>query len=63
MHGLDLFRENGEYHTQRLEQSLNSVVIAKGSNSTMQVCGLESQASIVFPAPIIPQEHDVCENF
>ena len=59
MHGLDLCRENGEYHTRRPMQLLDSVVIAKDSSSMMQVCGLESQVSIAFPVPIILQEHDV----
>lgn len=63
MHGLDLCRENGEYHTRRLMQPLNSVVIAKNWNSTVQVCGLESQVSTAFPVPIILQEHDVCRKF
>lgn len=62
MHGLDLCRENGEYHTRRLKQLLNSVVIAKGSQLTEQVCGLEFQVSIAFPVPIILQEHDVCRK-
>ena len=60
MHGLDLCRENGEYHTRRPMQLLDSVVIVKDSNSTTQACGPEFQVSIAFPVPIIPPEHDVC---
>ena len=63
MHGLDLYQENVEYHTQRLMQLLNLVVIAKDSNSTVKVCGLEFQVSIAFPALIILQEHDVYRKF
>lgn len=59
MRGLDLCRENGAYHTRRLKQLLNSVVIAKDSKSTVQVCGLEFQVLIAFPVLIILQGHDV----
>ena len=63
MHGLDLCLENGEYHTRHQKQLLNSAVIVKSSDLMMQVCGLESQASIAFLVPKVPQGHDVCRKF